>query len=169
MRDFFVQCSCPLPLQPQNLSGAVHLLDCLLLSATFAAAESVGCCLPARTGQNPANQTRRLCSRRICRVLPTCSTVRSCPLPLQPQNLSGAAYLLDRPLLPATVAAAESVGCCLPVRTGQSPAAHTAAPCLSCRPLLPATFAGAESVGCCLPVRTGQNPAAHTAAPRRCF
>ena len=72
------------PLQPQNPSGAAyllgwhesqllkraaHLLDCLLLSATVAAAESVGCCPSARLSA-PA---RYRCRCRICRVPPTCS------------------------------------------------------------------------------------------------
>ena len=137
---------CPPVRTGQNPAArtAAPCLSCRpLLSATFAAAESVGCCPPVRTGQNPVNQTRRLCSRRIRRVLPTssdgtnpscsnvpptCSTVCSYPLPLQPQNLSGAAHLLDCLLLPATVAGAESVGCRPPARTGQNPVAHTAAP-----------------------------------------
>ena len=88
----------------------------MLLPATVAAAESVGCCPPARLSA----PIRYLCSRRICRVLPTCSDrtkpSQSNAPPLQPQNLSGAAHLFDRPLLPTTFAAAESVGCCLPAR-----------------------------------------------------
>ena len=69
--------SCPLPLQVQNLSGAAYLLGWHesqpIKRTAFVVAESVGCFLPVRTGQNPADQTRRLCRRRICRVLPTCS------------------------------------------------------------------------------------------------